>query len=173
MRLRTPLVALLLVATVLAGCTAPENAPEADPAPSRPGPKGPAGAAPGHPTDHAAPVEDAGDIAGPFQKTWDLHVASVAFREAHVEFALAGAQPGAPPTARVQFSLLDPEGNVVKTALVGLGGDSDTLSWTLRAADLPAPGTYTLQAVNGVSADPTSLATPGLAKYTLHAQVLY
>lgn len=178
MRLPTLLVALALPAALLAGCTAPEDTPSDDTTP-QPGPgPGPGGSDP-PPQDQpesvdAAPVDDSGDIVGPFQKAWELEVATIAFREAHVTFALAGAQAGAPPTASVQFSLLDPDGKVVKTALVGLGGEGDSLEWTLRAADLPSAGTYVLEAASTPTATaPGVPAAPGLAKYTLHAEVVY
>lgn len=184
MRLLVLLVALALPAALLAGCTSNDDGGDAGTPPpagsggdaDAPGASRPGNGAANPPhAAHAEPVEDAGDIAGPFEKTWNLDVASVAFREARVDFALAGAQAGAPPTARVQLSLLDPNGAVVKTESVGLGAPADSLSWTLRAADLPAPGTYVLQATATPSADagPGALPSAGLAKYTLHAEVMY
>lgn len=177
------LVLVLASALLLAGCTSSGDEPATDPAPEAPAPNpgakspgGATGAAPPaqqHPPAHQSePVQDAGDIAGPFAKAWNVDVASVAFREVRVDFALAGAQAGAPPTARVELALLDPAGNVVKTQAVGLGADVDSLSWTLRAADMPAPGTYVLQATSSQAA-PAGLPSGGLAKYTLHAEVLY
>lgn len=178
------LVLLLGSALLLAGCTSPGDEPATDPAPkapaSNPGGNNPGGsnaAAPPAqqppPAHHdAEPLQDAGDVAGPFEKAWNLEVASVAFREAHVEFSLAGAQAGAPPTARVELALVDPQGNVLKKESVGLGADADALSWTLRAADLPAAGTYVLKATSA-PAGAGSLPSAGFAKYTLHAEVLY
>lgn len=174
MRLPTLLLVLALPASLLAGCTAPD-APDAAPPPSGGAGNGrapppPAGQAP-PPHHDAQPVEDAGDIAGPFRKSWNIEVASVAFREAHVDFALTGVQPDAPPTARVDLRLLAPDGSVVRSETVGAGGKGDRVAWVLRAADLPAPGTYVLEAATVTPAG--AAPTLGLAKYQLHAQVLY
>lgn len=186
MRLLVLLAALALPATLLAGCTSnndgggnddSSNAPPADRNNGNGAPGNGAGVGSRPSQPRAEPVQDAGDVAGPFEKAWNLEVASVAFREAHVQFSLAGAQAGAPPTARVQLSLLDPNGALVKTESVGLGAPGDSLSWTLRAADMPAPGTYVLKATAtpdaNASPGPGVLPSAGLAKYTLHAEVLY
>lgn len=158
---------LLLVTTILAGCTgSDEGGDEADA--TTPAPDG-GGSGPSAPPQDFL-IEDAGEITGPFTRTWSIDVDNVAYSAANIHFEMAGLQAGAPPTARVHLQLSDPEGNPVKTATLGVGGSGDSITWGLTPADTPTAGTYTLRAVAG-SDDP--LPSAGFASWALHAQVTY
>lgn len=178
------LLATLLLPALLAGCTGDEPpAMEPDETPpaggSGSGATPPADGSGGSATPPAPavkpttkPVEANGEIAGPFEESWDLAVPAANPRQAVVAFALAGMQEGAPPTARVNIGLYDPEGTLLKSETLGLGGTADSLSWTLGAADLPAAGTYSIRA----SSQPETgglVPSAGFAKFTLYALVEY
>jgi hypothetical protein len=161
------LAAILLLASVLAGCTnADDGAGDGTPTPG-PGNGGGDGAT-APPADFL--IEDAGAITGPFDETWDVVVANVAYDSASIHFELAGLQAGAPPTARVNLELADPDGSVVKSATLGVGGSGNAVTWELTPADTPTAGTYTLRAVAGSDAP---LPSAGFATWALHAQVTY
>lgn len=174
-----PLVTLLVLASVtLAGCTSPDEpaAPSpmpGDGAPPAPGPA-PGGNAPQAPAakPNVQPVTDTGTIQGTFEKSWTLEIPKVGFRDVTVSFSLKGVEESAPPTARVQLALLDAQGALVKTGLVGLGAEN-ALEWALTPADLPAAGTYTLQATSQADAPGGALPSLGLAKYDLYAMPNY
>ncbi|HET6406128.1 MAG TPA: hypothetical protein VFH78_15935, partial [Candidatus Thermoplasmatota archaeon] len=112
---------------------------------------------------------DAGTIQGAFEKTWDIHVPNVAFRDAGLHFSLAGIQPGAPPTAIVHLTLYDPHGTPVKTGSVGLGAESNELRWSFTPGQLPLAGAYQLKA----TAPQPTLMSAGFASYEMAAHVSY
>lgn len=171
MRTRLLLVLLLSMA-LLAGCTnkGDDGAPGDNNTPGSGGTGGTGGPGAGTADVQDFNLTDSGAIQGPFTKQWDVEVANVGFTNAMVHFALTGAQAGAPPTARVNLVLLDPEGGVVKSAVAGLGGSGDTIEWTFTAADLSTAGTYTLQATAG---DQAPLPSVGIANYDLMVMVEY
>lgn len=168
------ITALVLASAAIAGCTKPaDDAPEqpdtmppADKTPA-PGNNAPNAPAP-PPSDYV--LDDAGEIQGPFEKTWEIHVTNVAYRETSLRFELASLQAGAPPTARVTLALYDPMGTPIKSAAVGLGADSNGLDWTFMLGELPVPGAYQLKATTGTDSPLPSL---GAASYQLHAIVDY
>lgn len=176
---RTPLLLALALATAaaLAGCTndagdndpAPEpQQPPAAPEPRAPEPQpAPAPPAPA-PQDYA--LAENGEIRGTFDRTWDIVVANVAFREAGLRFALDGLQPGSPPTARVHLTLYDPNGAPVQTGIVGVGAPSNEIAWAFSPGQLPLAGTYQLRAT---SAADTPLPSGGFATWMLDAHVDY
>lgn len=168
MRTWTILTALLLASAALAGCTSKDDGDDGAADGSTPDAGG-SGPGNGTATVEDFLLEDAGMIQGPFQESWDVVVENVAFRSALVEFALQGVQAGAPPAARVQLVLSDPDGAPVKTATLGIGGEGDSVSWTLTNAEIQAAGTYTLQA----TAQQGPVPSGGVAQYTLHAVVDY
>lgn len=161
------LVALLLAALLLAGCTG-DDAPPADDgaAPPPGGSGGPSRGAP-QPAPQATPVSESGDVSGPFEGAWTIVVPSVGARGLVVDFNLTGAQAGAPPTARVELTLLGPDGAVLETAVAGLGGAADAVHWRLGPSAVAQPGDYVLQA----KAAPGDLPSGGLARYSLYAAV--
>lgn len=160
---------LLAIAAAMAGCTDKD-----DGATDGTDDTGGTGGTGGNRTTPATPepfvLEDSGAIAGPFSKAWGIEVENVAFTSAMIHFALSGAQAGAPPTARVNLELQDPEGAIIKSAVLGLGGEGDMVEWTLTPVDLPAAGTYSLVATSGGDAP---LPSVGIANYELAASVTY
>lgn len=175
----TLLAALLLAGAVLAGCTAPD-------APDAPAPQPPAGGEPGAsdppaspprdvkpaPAPKVEPVYDSGAIEGPFEKEWKLDVPTMGFRSADIAFTLLGAQPGAPPTARVYLAFLDPDGKEIKSAVLGLGGSGNEVTWSFPNGDMPRAGTYRIVAT-AQPQDDGALPSVGFANYELAAQVNY
>lgn len=173
--LRRTVLLALAVALLLAGCAAKDPAPTAStpPASSTPAPApGPSqdqgNAAPAIPT--SVTLKDAGDVQGQFEKTWDLNVPAVGFRDALVQFNLTGASDGAPPTAHVYLSLLDASGKEVKGQAIGLGESANTLKWTLSPSQL-GQGAYKLKATS--QPGPVALPSGGLGKFSLYAAVAY
>lgn len=184
------LLATLAAATALAGCFGGDDgggAAATTPAPTTtttPPAATPTGSAapqtPSVPQTRPAPVEDAGAIQGPFDKTWAIDVPRVGATGMSLVFSLAGVEAGAPVTARVNLVLADPDGAPIKTAVVGLGGEADSVSWMLTPSEVARAGTYSLQATAG---DPTGGQAPaplpvgvpsgGLANFGLYAQVEY
>lgn len=164
------LATFLLAFAALAGCTKSDEGDDGAPMPTNPtdGSGGSDGGSAAAPEDFL--LEDGGDIQGPFSQSWSIEVENVAYSMAMIHFELAGLEAGAPPTARVNLQLADPDGNVVKGAVLGLGGEGNAASWELTPAETPVPGTYVLSAVSGSDAPLPSL---GLASYTLHAEVTY
>lgn len=164
------LVATLLFASAaLAGCTKPDAGDDGAPTtPTLPTGGSDGGGTGATPEDFL--LDDGGTIQGPFSQSWNIEISNVAYSMAMVHFELAGLEAGAPPTARVNLQLADPDGNVVKSAIVGVGGDGNAASWDLTPAETPVPGTYVLSAVAGSDAPVPSL---GLATWSLHAEVMY
>ncbi|HUR68883.1 MAG TPA: hypothetical protein VM370_06520 [Candidatus Thermoplasmatota archaeon] len=161
------LFATLLLATALvSGCT--KKGEDATPTPTTPTGSGGNGTASANISDFN--ITESGPIVGPFSQSWSIEVENVAFTSAMIHFALTGAQAGAPPTAHVNLQLIDPDGNEVISDTLGLGGSGNAVDWSFTSADLPAPGTYTLQAVAGSQAP---LPSVGLANYELSAMVMY
>lgn len=164
------LLAIALVFVLFAGCTNKDG--DADPGADNNGTTGGGGGGAGNdlttPSDFN--LSDSGQIAGPFSQSWPIEVENVAFRSATVHFALSGAQAGAPPTARVNLALTDPDGAVVMSATIGLGGSGDSVDWTLTAAELATAGTYTLAAV---ADDSSPLPSAGLASWEMAVLVTY
>lgn len=164
----TILACALLATSLVAGCTNKD-----DPADDGTNETGGNGGTGGPPANASTPTDfnltDSGAISGPFSQTWAIEVENVAFSSAMIHFALSGVQGGAPPTARVNLALTDPEGAEVMSATLGLGGAA-SVDWTLTAAELPVPGTYTLAAVADAT---TPLPSAGLANYELAATITY
>ena len=167
----TTLVALLLATALLAGCTNKDDAGDGgDDGNGTGNGGGNGGAGNGTATPEDFNLTDSGSINGPFAQTWDLVVENVGFTRATVHFALTGAQAGAPPTARVNLVLRDPDGAAVMSSTLGLGGSGNAVDWTLTPAELPVAGTYTLAAVADSA---TPLPSAGLANYELAVLVTY
>ena len=164
------LLGTLLVATLAAGCTKGGDDPGSGgtPTPADGGTTPTPGGNATTPDDFT--LEDSGAFQGPFQQTWDIPVENVAYTAATIQFELAGVQAGAPPTARVNLQLADPEGNIVKSTTLGVGGSGNSAAWDLTPADTPTPGTYTLSAVSGSD---LPLPSGGVATWTLLAQITY
>lgn len=160
---------LLLASAALAGCTKPDAVEDDTPTTPTIPTGGSGGESPGA-TPEDFLLDDGGTIQGPFSQSWNVEIANVAYSMALVHFELAGLEAGAPPTARVNLQLADPDGNVVKSGVVGVGGDGNAASWDLTPAETPVPGTYVLSAVAGSDLPVPSL---GLATWTLHAEVMY
>lgn len=172
---RWPLVAVLVAAVILAGCTNPDatpsdEAPGGDPAAPAPGRGGASPPATGAAVPRDVLLEDAGALEGPFSASWPLTIENVAFRAAAVEFSLQGPQAGAPATARVRLALIDPAGNEVKSEVVGLGGAGDALAWTLTNAEIQQAGVYTLAAMSQAEGP---LPSVGVGSYSLRAVIDY
>lgn len=178
-RLRSSLAMLLAAAALTAGCTSDDEpgdgttttSPPTGTTTATPPPGGnttpPPGPAP-------QPVTDAGSIAGPFEKSWTITVPRLSPRAVTVNFNLTGAQAGAPPTAKVYLEFASPDGAVLKSTSVGLGGSGDSVAWSFTAADIAVTGDYVLRA----SASPPAAGAPGLpsggvANYELYALVEY
>lgn len=172
LRLRAwPLLSLVALSVALAGCTSSDMPPE--PAPAQPAPSPPESSQPPAAREEAppvrpvvAPVADKGAIQGPFAKKWTLTLPQVGVREMNVDFKLTGAQAGAPPTARLVLKLVGPEGEVLKSATVGLGGSANQVAWALSGADVPMAGDYVLEATSE-SAQGHALPSGGLGNYEL------
>lgn len=175
----TLLTTLLLAGALLAGCTSPDPAPQA-PQPQPPAGDEPAAQPPANaprdskpaPKPAVRPVQDSGAIEGPFERTWQLDVPTMGFRTADVSFALKGVQPGAPPTARIYLAFLDPEGKEIKSAVLGLGGAGDSITWSFPNSDMPFAGAYSIVAKAEPHGD-QALPSVGFAQYDLAAQVNY
>lgn len=183
MTLRTwTLAALLLTTALAAGCTSTDDGAAPAPSPSNPG-AGSAAPSPSNPGSGAntppiaqprpspVPVTDSGDIQGAFDRAWEIRVPQVGARGMTIDFALAGIEAGAPPTARVELRLLDPNGAEVKRGVAGVGGDGDVVSWKLTGAEVATPGAYVLTAQ--ASPEAGALPSAGLAKYQLYALAEY
>lgn len=175
MAARTWILAILLGTAVLAaGCTndAPQADPDVQPPPADPPaeqpPRNVPAPPPADPVDFA--LADRGPIEGRFEKSWDIQVANVAFGDAAVRFALEPFQAGAPPTALIHLTLLDPNGAPVQRGSVGLGAPSNELSWAFTPGQLPLAGTYRLTAA---TAEQAPLPSGGFAVYDLQAHVTY
>lgn len=174
------LPAVLALSVALAGCTATQdNADTADPAPpvATPEPPQPPARPPGETPGSQPPappqdveLADAGEIAGTFERTWDIKVENVAFQRVDVRFSVAGVQDGAPPTARVHLTLRDPDGLLVKEGSVGLGAPSNGLAWAFSTGQLLTPGSYQLKAT---TAHEAPLPSAGFATYSFAAHVDY
>jgi hypothetical protein len=177
--MRRSLVLLLVTAAalLLAGCTGKtDNRPAATSPPASASPTPPAASSSGSslppPTVPSGfTIKDAGDVQGTFDRAWKLHVASVGFRDALVDFNLTGLQDGAPPTARIHLSLQDANGKELKAQSIGVGADGNNAQWTLSPANLPAAGDYTLHATS--EPGPVSLPSGGLAHFNLYAALTY
>lgn len=175
----TLLTTLLVLGALLAGCTSSDPAPQA-PQPQPPEDDAPAQQPPASapreskpaPKPAVRPVHDSGAISGPFEKTWTLDVPTMGFSTADVSFVLTGAQPGAPPTARIYLAFLDPEGKEIKSALVGLGGAGDEVTWSFPNGDMPRAGAYSIVA-KAQPQDGPGMPSVGFANYELAAQVNY
>lgn len=176
----TLLAALLVVGAALAGCTSPSDSPAPKqpqaqpPAGEQPGPADPPAAQPAKPAPapKVEPVYDSGAIQGSFEKAWTLDVPTMGFRSADVAFVLTGAQPGAPPTARVYLAFLDPDGKEIKSAILGLGGAANEVTWSFPNGDMPRAGAYRIVAT-AEPQDDAALPSVGFANYELAAQVNY
>jgi hypothetical protein len=166
-RLLAVLLAALLSAVALAGCAddaddagTPTPSPEpTTPTPTTPGDGGDGGddnETPPPPARADVVVTDAGDVQGPFEKSWTLDVPDAAYRSVLVQFNLTPAQDGAPVTARVYVTFTGPDGAVLQSATVGLGG-APAAEFSFSPGALPA-GSYTLAA----TAEPSSAPAPGL-----------
>lgn len=185
MHRRWPILAALLVAALAtAGCAKEEDMPPGDDGTTTtttpptggattttPPTNGTGGGA--TPPPAQKPVEDAGTINGPFDKSWTIPVPQVSPKVVTVLFNLTGAQAGAPATARVHLDFVSPDGTVLKSAVVGLG-ESPSVAWAFQPADIPTAGDYVVKA----SAAPSPGGAPGLpsggvANYQLYALVEY
>ena len=172
MAARTWMLALLVATSALvAGCTNndngdddPDTPPVSEPAPDTGSPQTPRPAE--RPSDFS--LEDAGDVQGPFSKTWEISVANLAFNEAGMTFSLEGLQPGAPPTALIHLTLYDPNGAALQQGTAGLGAPSNSLTWSFSPGQLPLAGTYQLKAETQ-----GNLPSAGFAAYSLEAHVDY
>lgn len=172
------LTALLGITAALAGCTtnaATDDAPAQTPPPASAPAPAPEATPPAPRAEPSPPPEDfsladSGEISGTFEKTWDIRVANVAFRDAQMHFSLASLQPGAPSTARINLALYDPNGQLVKTETVGLGAPANELTWTFTPGMLSMPGSYELKAT---TASQAALPSGGFASYDVWATVEY
>ena len=181
--MRTLLVLLLAAATLTAGCTKEDGGDGGDGGNTTPTGGGTTttppttnGTTPGGgnaPT--TAPVTDAGAVQGPFEKSWTLAVPQVSPRMVTVLFNLTGAQAGVPPTARVHLEFLSPEGQVLKSTDVGLGGSGEAVAWTFGPADVPAPGDYVVRASASATPAPGAPGLPsgGVGNYQFYGHVEY
>jgi hypothetical protein len=122
-----------------------------------------------------APVTDAGAIQGEFTKSWTLTVPALSPRAVTVLFNLTGAQAGAPPTAKVHMEFVAPDGSVLKSTDVGLGGSGNAVSWTFGPADVQATGDYVVRATAAASPVPGGPGLPsgGIANYDFYGAVEY
>lgn len=176
--MRSRILLVLLVATALvAGCTKPGADDPDDGTNGTPGGNGGTGGTGGSGGSGTATPEDfnltdSGSIQGPFSRSWDIEVENVGFTNAMIHFTLTGVQAGAPPTARVNLVLADPDGATVLSGVAGVGGDGDAIEWTLTPAELPMAGTYVLTATAG-SDTPAPVPSVGLANFDLLAMVEY
>lgn len=178
---RWSLVAVLLATTVvLAGCTKDED-PPAGTTTTTP-PTGttttttptPGGNSTPPPPPAQAPVQDAGDIQGPFTKEWTIPVPLVSPRVMTVLFNLTGIQADAPPTASLHLEFVLPDGTIAKSTGVGVGGAGNTVAWTFSAADLPQTGDHKVRATaNPNPAGGPPLPSGGVGKYQFYALVEY
>lgn len=180
-RVLPALLVALVSATALAGCFGQDDAGAQAPVAAKPetdsstsdsstasGPASPP--PPSMPAD--VTVNDAGNIEGPFEKSWNIEIPEAGYREVLVRFDLMPAQDGAPVTARVFASFNAPDGASLKSVTLGLGG-SNALEYSFGPGEL-APGTYTLTATaqpqpGGLPSSPSF----GLAKYSLAATTDY
>lgn len=174
LRARPLLIALLVASTAAAGCfgaSEPDPAPTQPPASQPPATQPPASSPPpAQPAPTTVTVRDAGEIAGPFEKAWNLDVPQVGFRGIDIAFALTGVQEGLPPTARIYFALQDANGETLISAI--LTAAEPSLTWSPTAGDIPQAGMYKLVA----SAEPTTIGgvpSFGFANYALDASVQY
>ena len=180
--MRTLLVLLLAAATLTAGCTNDGdggdggdggNATPTGGTTTTP-PTGNGTTPGGGSTPSPAPVEDAGAVQGPFEKSWTLSVPQVSPRAVTVLFNLTGAQPGVPATAKVHLEFISPDGTVLKSTDVGLGGSGESVAWTFGPADIQTTGDYVVRATATAAAPGApGLPSGGVGNYQFYGLVEY
>lgn len=172
---------MLLLAASLAGCAKETPPPDSSTTTTTPTGSTPTTTPTGNgtttppATPNPDPVTDKGAMQGPFDKTWTVDVPAISPKNVAINFNMTGAQPGAPVTAHVSLVLTGPDGKVLKTAELGLGGNGDKVAWTLSAGDIVSAGALTLKATTGASPGGPAPGIPsgGIANYELYAYVEY
>ena len=181
--MRTLLVLLLAAATLTAGCTKDDGGDGGGDGNTTPTGGGTTTTTPptqngttpgGGSVPQTAPVEDAGAIQGPFEKSWVLNVPQVSPRAITVLFNLTGAQPGVPATAKVHLEFLGPDGAVLKSTDVGLGGSGEAVAWTFGPTDAQTTGDYVVRATATAAAPGApGLPSGGVGNYQFYGLVEY